>query len=230
MTERPRDMHRAAGIDAWLNELERRVPPTTPPSTPPDEHETAARQVFAGADLVARFAEAAQAVGVRVTPANADDWPEVAAQRARRLGGRRVGLCIHTKAWPARVLETLRRRLEQVAGVLLPDPPADAWAGVDLAVTDVPAAVAETGSLVWDSGPQRPRVATLLPPMLLAVVRAGQIVPDLLDLWPADGDALPAQRVLLTGPSKTADIEGVLVTGVHGPGVVEVVVVRDEPD
>jgi L-lactate utilization protein LutC len=43
---------------------------------------------------------------------------------------------------------------------------------------------------------------------------------------PTDADRLPAAQTIVTAPSKTADIQGVLVTGVHGPGAVHVVLAR----
>ncbi len=217
---------RSDDFDTWLDELARRTTRLRRTTPPPDAY-AAARQVNRDADLIGRFVAAAAEVGVRVTLAELHDWSDVVADRVRQLGARRVGLCFRPNVWPDGAIEALQQRLARVVEALLPDPPAEAWAGLDLAITDVAAAVAETGSLVWDSGPGRPRVATLLPRMHLAVVRAGRIVPDLLDLWTDDANSLPAQRVLITGPSKTADIEGVLVTGVHGPGVVEAVVVRD---
>jgi L-lactate dehydrogenase complex protein LldG len=52
-------------------------------------------------------------------------------------------------------------------------------------------------------------------------------VPDLLDLFAASTPGgLPANLTLISGPSKTADIEGILITGVHGPGAVHVILVR----
>jgi L-lactate utilization protein LutC len=66
-----------------------------------------------------------------------------------------------------------------------------------------------------------------LPPLHVAVAGREQILPDLFDLF--DGrlaaDRLPASVSIITGPSKTGDIELRLVTGVHGPGEIHVVVI-----
>jgi L-lactate dehydrogenase complex protein LldG len=73
------------------------------------------------------------------------------------------------------------------------------------------------------------RVASLLPPVYVAVVERAQIVPDLFDVVehfesqvPSD---LPSNLTFITGPSKTGDIESKLVTGVHGPGKWHVIVI-----
>jgi L-lactate utilization protein LutB len=125
-----------------------------------------------------------------------------------------------------------RRDLERLLGngTRLLDPHAgdQAMFSADVGVTGVYAAVAETGSLVCVSGPELWRGLSLIPPVHIAVVWHEQIVPDLVDLFtarlPTD---LPASLTLISGPSKTADIEGILITGVHGPGSVHVVVVRE---
>jgi L-lactate utilization protein LutC len=89
--------------------------------------------------------------------------------------------------------------------------------------------VAETGSVVVASRPDDPRSVSLLPPVHIAVASRRQLLPDLFDLFDAlaikDVDAeLPSCLCLITGPSKTGDIELKLVTGVHGPGEIHVVV------
>ena len=73
------------------------------------------------------------------------------------------------------------------------------------------------------------RSLTLAPPLHVAVVGASQILPDGIDALSASAlaDGWPANVTWITGPSKTADIEGVLVTGVHGPGQVCVVLLTD---
>ena len=94
-------------------------------------------------------------------------------------------------------------------------------AGRTVGLTAVASAVAETGTVVLDASVGSPRGTSLLPDVHLAVVLESQIVPDLVDLL--GGDAAlsgeqPSARTWVTGPSKTADIEGILITGVHGPG------------
>lgn len=101
----------------------------------------------------------------------------------------------------------------------------------DLVITDVAAAIAETGTIVYDAGPNRSRCGHAIAPVHLALVRPEQIQADLLDFFtsPACADSLQrsASTVLISGPSKTADIEGVLVEGVHGPHTVHVLIIDD---
>lgn len=99
----------------------------------------------------------------------------------------------------------------------------------ELGITSVDWAVAETGTLALCSRPGQGRVVSLLPPTYLAIIEPGQIVPDLFDLFERleqEQDDLPSNVSLVTGPSKTGDIELKLTTGVHGPGNVHVLVVE----
>jgi L-lactate dehydrogenase complex protein LldG len=99
----------------------------------------------------------------------------------------------------------------------------DAAYDLDCGVTDVYAAVAETGSLVIRPDANHGRALSLVPPIHIAIVEPGKIVADLIDLFAQLAAESRAPNItLITGPSKTADIEGALVTGVHGPGVVRV--------
>jgi L-lactate dehydrogenase complex protein LldG len=98
----------------------------------------------------------------------------------------------------------------------------------DVGITGVDYLVAETGSVALFSRPGEPRSLSLLPPVHVAVGERSQLLPDLFDLFDAAGGELPSCLSLITGPSKTGDIELRLVTGVHGPGEVHVVLV-DHP-
>jgi len=100
-------------------------------------------------------------------------------------------------------------------------------------ITGVDAAIAESGTLVLAGGPGRGRLASLLTPIHVAVVRESQIVRGLGDalaqLGSRYGDSMLIDRshvTFVTGPSRTADIELTLTLGVHGPREVHVVIVR----
>ncbi len=96
----------------------------------------------------------------------------------------------------------------------------------DLAVTGVDFLIAETGSMIMLAKPDQPRTASLLPPVHIAIADRSQILPDLFDLYERlDPQQMPSCVTHITGPSKTGDIELRLVTGVHGPGEVHVIVV-----
>ena len=98
---------------------------------------------------------------------------------------------------------------------------------IAVGVTGALAGIAESGTLVVVSGPGRPRLASLLPPVHVAILRADRLyasLPDLLAAHPRLPDE-GSNLVLITGPSRTADIEMTLTRGVHGPGEVHVVLV-----
>lgn len=95
----------------------------------------------------------------------------------------------------------------------------------DIGISGVDFLVAETGSLVVRTSRDEPRSLSLLPPVHIAVADKSQLIPDLFDLFPHVEAGLPSCLTLITGPSKTGDIELRLVTGVHGPGEVHVVLI-----
>lgn len=98
-------------------------------------------------------------------------------------------------------------------------------ASADVGVTRAWRGLAETGTVVLRS--EDGRVAGLLPPVHLVLLAASDLRPGLTELYAdaAAGTGPPAALVQITGPSRTADIELTLVTGVHGPGEVHVVVI-----
>lgn len=97
----------------------------------------------------------------------------------------------------------------------------DAEIGVSRAIC----AIAETGSLLLTSGPGSSRLSSLVPPVHFVLVDRSAIVATLEDAIIRMPDR---NCVWVTGPSRTADIEGVLVRGVHGPGEL-LVCVEDYP-
>jgi L-lactate dehydrogenase complex protein LldG len=98
---------------------------------------------------------------------------------------------------------------------------------IDFGITSADYALADTGTLVMISSPAEARLISLLPPAHIAVVPRDRILTGLDELFtvvpnPAE---VSSSMVLITGPSRTADIEQILVRGVHGPGQIAVIVV-----
>jgi L-lactate dehydrogenase complex protein LldG len=85
--------------------------------------------------------------------------------------------------------------------------------------------LADTGSVVLAAGPDEPRARSLLPPVHVTLLDANRILPGLPELFAALDVELPSALAIVTGPSRSADIEQRLVIGVHGPGEVHIVVV-----
>lgn len=99
-----------------------------------------------------------------------------------------------------------------------------------LGVTGAVSAIAATGSVVLDSRAAGGRVASLLPTVHLCVVAVNNLFPtpaDVLRRLGSAADALPPSLVLVTGPSRTGDIEQLLTLGAHGPTALHVVLVTD---
>lgn len=150
-----------------------------------------------------------------------------------RISAKRV-LC-----WRHPLLEKLEvgKVVEACGGELLwwddleTRPEAERWEETfraDLGITSVDWGIAETGSLVVCSrAGGRGRAVSLLPPVHVTLLEPSQILPDLFDLYDRLGEnpaELPSNVALITGPSKTGDIQLQLTTGVHGPGEVHALV------
>ncbi|HVX65672.1 MAG TPA: lactate utilization protein [Bryobacteraceae bacterium] len=102
-----------------------------------------------------------------------------------------------------------------------------ACAAAAFGITSADYALADTGTLVMLSSPEEARMISLLPPVHLAVVPRERILTGLDELFsilPQPGN-MTSSMVLITGPSRTADIEQILVRGVHGPGEIHAIVV-----
>ncbi|MGA3190062.1 MAG: lactate utilization protein [Bryobacteraceae bacterium] len=99
-------------------------------------------------------------------------------------------------------------------------------AATEVGITSADYALADTGSLVIF---HEPRLLSLLPPCHIAVIEESRIVASLDDVFRLR--PLPAEEssamVVITGPSRTADIEMRLVRGVHGPGEIHVIIIED---
>jgi L-lactate dehydrogenase complex protein LldG len=138
-----------------------------------------------------------------------------------------------TRVAPGELDAAIARALDGAANVAstLGELPADltvaALDTLDAVVTGAALAIADTGTIVLDSGPESGRRAlTLVPDHHVCVVRADTIVPSVPDAVAALADAARAGRPItfVSGPSATSDIELDRVEGVHGPRRLDVIV------
>lgn len=99
---------------------------------------------------------------------------------------------------------------------------------VDVGVTGAHAALAESGSLVLVHGSGRPRLASLVPDVHIALLDV-TLIHRALAHWAHENPGLAAKTtnlVFVAGPSRTGDIEQQLNLGVHGPRHVHIVMIR----
>ena len=118
-----------------------------------------------------------------------------------------------------------------VAGACLGSAPLREQADAEIGVTGCDAAIAETGSLVLLSAPGAARTVSLLPPVHVALVRPQDLCFSMGGFFEASAARMAdaSSCTVVTGPSRTADIELSLTIGVHGPGRVVVIIgPRDE--
>lgn len=121
---------------------------------------------------------------------------------------------------PHPLLDRLRLSHDHMRGLQADDP---------VAVTVAYAGVAETGSLVLLSDPDTPTCFNFLPEHLICVLEPHNLVRDLDSLWRRirrDCGGLPRAVNLVTGPSRTADVEQTIQLGAHGPRRLHVILVE----
>jgi L-lactate dehydrogenase complex protein LldF len=177
------------------------------------------RSISPSLPLIERFESELTALGGIFTRCSCN---EVGDRILKFLQSRQI---VNIQTWenkhlPPGVLDKLQTSGIQVN--LAPDP--DIQAGL----TGALAGIAETGTLVLPGGSGRPLTASLLPEIHLAIVYARDLSPDLKEFfnkWKSSQDLdshLVSSITLVSGPSRTADIEMTLTIGVHGPREVQV--------
>lgn len=174
--------------------------------------------------LVERFREALEAVaGHCAVVRDEEEAAEVLRQVVRDTGARRVA--VSDSALALAVAERARGDAE-----LLSDAGSVELFDCDVGVTGAQWAIAETGTLVLESDEERHRLASLVPPVHVAVLRSGRIRQTLGEVLGAlnekGRDGLSRAVTFITGPSRTSDIELTLAIGVHGPGELFVIIIE----
>jgi L-lactate dehydrogenase complex protein LldG len=169
------------------------------------------------ADLAAQFTQAVTAAKGEVR--RAADWETAVAELARLLAEINAqtvvvngDVALNDGDWHGRFPNIQFHRVGQTDGDLRAF-----CAAADAGLSSADAALAETGSVIISSGPTQSRMATLLPPIHIVLLPTSRLTSDIFTWTQARQGATPANITLVSGPSKTADIEQTMAVGVHGP-------------
>lgn len=171
------------------------------------------------AALVARFRANIEAAHAEVHDTDAAAWPALLCRIAAAKGIRT--LLVGKDAPEGAALAACADGGVQVVAY---DKPAAAWRhdlfdGIDAALTPARSALADTGSLVLWPDARAPRLMSLVPPIHFVLLDAAKIHADLYAAMQAErwADGMPTNALVISGPSKTADIQQTLAYGAHGP-------------
>jgi L-lactate dehydrogenase complex protein LldG len=205
--KRERDEARLAAAEAYIAAHAQGPRPTLP------------------ADLVERFMRRAR--DMESTVERIADWSEIPRRVTNYLRALQLPPALAAQMSTSGVCWPELAALDWTgAGLAMEARPA---AGSDrLAVTGVLCAIAETGTMVIVSGAETPTASILLPETHVAVVAADRIVAGMEEafaLLRRERGALPRAVNLVSGPSRTGDIEQTIVLGAHGPYRVHILVV-----
>jgi L-lactate dehydrogenase complex protein LldG len=179
---------------------------------------------------IARMRTALEAVHTEVHVTTTRDWPELLLQIAAGKGLR--NLLIGENTPHGAELESRRPQNLQLVRYTNP---IETWRdqlfdAVDASLTSARSAIAETGTLILWPTPAEPRLMSLVPPLHFVLVDATNIHADFHSAMSAEGwqGSMPTNALLISGPSKTADIQQTLAYGAHGPR--ELVVLLCHPE
>ena len=167
--------------------------------------------------LLSRFRTELEALGGHVIACSENELAGQILALLQAYGVQAVMAWDETRL-PAGLLDALQRG--GVCATTQPDP------SLKVGITGAIAGVAETGSLVLPSGAGRPLTASLFPEIHLAVLRMADLRENLTQVLGLREVREASAVALVTGPSRTGDIEMSLTIGVHGPGEVHVFVVE----
>ena len=188
----------APEVNAWFNSHQR--------------HEDLAQRV-------SRLRNALEAVKTEVHDTTPSDWPDLLLRLAAAKGLRNLLIGAdtpHGADLEARRSDalTLKRYTDSI----------DSWRDelfeeVDASLTLARSAIAETGSLILWPNAAEPRLMSLVPPVHFVLLDVASIHADFFTAIKTEGwkDGLPSNALLISGPSKTADIQQTLAYGAHGP-------------
>lgn len=168
---------------------------------------------------VARLRNALEASHAEVHDTTAADWPDLLLHIAAAKGLRTLLIGTDTPHGAA-----LEARHPEVLQLVRYEQPIESWRdrlfdAIAASLTLARSAIAETGSLILWPDASEPRLMSLVPPVHFVLLDAATIHADFHSALGAENwkGGLPTNALLISGPSKTADIQQTLAYGAHGP-------------
>ncbi|MFV8572045.1 LutC/YkgG family protein [Marinobacter sp. SBS5] len=218
--------------DNILNKLRAGLEGTTPRPDQFDEALVTEPWQYAPEDRIQRLRSLMESVHTEVYTLAAANWP---AKVQELLESRKLGNLLYAPGTEhGRQLAGHWAEAGAKQDLLAYDRSIEDWKEelfwqVDASITSTAGAIAATGSLVLWPDRHEPRLMSLLPPLHIALLKASEIEDNLYGMmqkqnWSA---GLPTNLLLVSGPSKTADIEQVLAYGAHGPKELIVLILED---
>lgn len=195
------------------------APAAEPVPLPNLEHWTPSALACGPAARFALFRDMMQAAHGEVHDTDEQTWPELLLALARQKGVRTLLVGTGTES-----AARLKSRTSETLHVMSYERPVSQWRAdlfdqVDAGFTQAKSAIAATGSLVLWPTPQEPRLMSLVPPVHFVLLDARTIHADLRQAMQVEQWAtrMPTNALVVSGPSKTADIQQTLAYGAHGP-------------
>lgn len=173
-------------------------------------------------ERIDRFCKAMRSVHTEVHPVNADEWPQKLTELAHEKGLKNL---LYGAGGPlAEAIENAWQERDDLPPLVTRVEPVDGWKDelfyeIDAAVTSTRSGIAEVGAMILWPTPQEPRTFSLVPPIHIAVVEADKLHNTFSEAIENEKwhEGMPTNALLISGPSKSADIEQTLAYGVHGP-------------
>jgi L-lactate dehydrogenase complex protein LldG len=190
----------------------------------------AGKPAIEAAARIERFRANMEASHAEIHDTDAASWPDLLARIAASKG---VGRMLIAGGSEAEALAHGKTCAVHGIQLVRYDKPAAEWReaffdGIDAAFTPARSAVADTGSLILWPDAKAPRMMSLVPAIHFVLLDAACIHATLYEAMTAErwADGMPTNAVVISGPSKTADIQQTLAYGAHGPRELVILLLR----